>query len=118
VIGDGLVRQFISRVLLQLAPPPPGDVRVDHRAPHVVVEGGPVVDLAPGEVGLGQRGLDQILGVRLVAGEHERRAQQRGLAIVDIFPESGLVRPMPRLGLGLGTRPSVIAHDAHAVYLT
>jgi hypothetical protein len=101
VVGDGLVGQFVSGVLLQLAPPPPGDVRVDHRAPHVIVEGGPVVDLAPGKVGLGQRGLDQILRVRLVASEHERRAQQRRLAIVDKIPESGLIRPAPGLKPGL-----------------
>ena len=114
MVGDGLVGQFVGGVLLQLAPPPPGDVRVDHCAADVVVKGGPVVDLAPGKVGLGQGRLDQILRVRLVAGQHERRAQQRRLAIMDIIPESGLFRSWP----GLRSRPSVIVHDAHAVYFT
>jgi hypothetical protein len=106
VIGDGLVGQLVGGVLLQLASPPPGDVRVHHGAPHVIVQGGPVVDLAPGEVGLGQRGLDEILGIRLVTGQHVGGPEQRRLTIMDILPESGLIR--------LGTRPSVIAHDAHA----
>jgi hypothetical protein len=118
MVGDGLVGQFVGGVLLQLAPPPPGNVRIDHRASDVVVDGGAVVDLAPGEIGLGQRGLDQILGVRPVAGQHERRPEQRGLAIVDIFAEIDLVRGTPGLGHGLRSRLSVIAHDAHAIYLT
>jgi hypothetical protein len=75
-----------------------------------MVQSRPVVDLAPGEVGLGQRGLYEILGVRLVTGQHVRRPEQRRLTIMDIVPESGLIR--------LGMRPSVIAHDAHATYLT
>ena len=41
------------------------------------VEGGTIVDLVPGQVRLGQRGLQQVLGVGAIAGQQQRDPQQR-----------------------------------------
>jgi hypothetical protein len=63
VIGYHLIRQFVGRVFVEPAAAPPRYVCVDHRATHVRVERGPVVDLAPRPVGLDQDRLEEVLGV-------------------------------------------------------
>jgi hypothetical protein len=105
VVGHHLVGQFVGGKFLELAASPPRDVRVDHRAPNVGIEGGPVVDLAPGQVGLGQRGLHQVLSVGPVAGEHDGHPQQGGSAGEDVVTEGGIAVT--------GFRFLVIADEAH-----
>jgi hypothetical protein len=110
MVGNRLIGEFVGREFLELSPPPPGYVRVDHRAPDIGVEGGPVVDLAPGQVRLGQRRLDQVLGVGPVPGEHDRHPEQGGSAGEYVLAEGAVVVACPRF--------PVIARAPHADYLT
>jgi hypothetical protein len=110
MVGNCLIWEFVGGKFFQPPPPPPGDLCIHHGAPHIAVHCCPVVDLSPGQIRLGQRRLQQILGVRAVPGQHDRYPHQRGFPSLDIITESGLVIVGPRL--------SVIVHDAHAVYLT
>jgi hypothetical protein len=110
VIGYHLIRQFIGRVFVDPAAAPPRYVRIDHRAPHVRVERGPVVDLAPRPVGLDQGRLEKVLGVGLVPGQHDRHSQQGGTPRENIVTERGIVVA--------GSRFIVLAGAAHADYLT
>jgi hypothetical protein len=57
MVRNDLIGQFVGGVFIELAAPPPRDVRIHHCAAHIVVQGGAVVDLSPGNVGLSQRGL-------------------------------------------------------------
>jgi hypothetical protein len=110
VIGDNLIRQLIGRVFLEPTAAPPRYVRIDHRPPYVRVERGPVVDLAPGPVGLDQSGLEEVLGVGPVPGEHDRHPQQGGTPRENILTERGIIIA--------GSRFIVPAGAAHADYLT
>jgi hypothetical protein len=110
VIGYDLIRQFIGRVFLEPAAAPPRYVRIDHRAPHVRVERGPVVDLAPRPVRLDQGCLEKILGVGPVPGEHDRHSQQGGTPRENVLTERGIIIA--------GSRFVVPAGAAHADYLT
>jgi hypothetical protein len=110
VIGYHLIRQFVGRVFVEPAAAPPRYVRVDHRATHVRVERGPVVDLASRPVGLDQGRLEEILGVGPVPGEHDRHPQQGDTPRENIVTERGIVIA--------GSRFVVLAGAAHADYLT
>jgi hypothetical protein len=109
VIGYYLIRQFVGRVFVEPAAAPPRYVRVDHRATHVRVERGPVVDLAPRPVGLDQDRLEEILGVGPVPGEHDRHSQQGSTSRENIVTERGIVIA--------GSRFVVLAGAAHATTL-
>jgi hypothetical protein len=110
VICYHLVRQIVGRIFLEPTAAPPRYVRIDHRAPYVGVERGPVVDLAPRPVGLDQGGLEEVLGVGPVPGEHDRHSQQGGTARENIVTERGIVVA--------GSRFIVLAGATHADYLT
>ena len=58
--------------------PPPRHRGIGDRPPDVRLGGLRVADPAPRQVHLGQRGLEEILGVAAVAGQRVRRAEQRG----------------------------------------
>jgi hypothetical protein len=110
VIGDNLIRQLIGRVFLEPTAAPPRYVRIDHRASYVSVKRGMIVDLAPGQVGLGQGRLHQVFGVGPVPGEHDRHSEQRATPGEYVVTEGGVV--------GAGARFPVIAGAAHADYFT
>jgi hypothetical protein len=90
VLGDGPVRDVFGGEFLDAAPPPPGDLGVDHGALDVRVERGTIVNPVPRQVGLGQRCLQQILSVGAVTGEQQGDSQQCGTARGDVFAEGGL----------------------------
>ena len=110
MVGYRLIGQLISREFLEPAAAPPRYVRIDHRAPYVSVKRGMIVDLAPGQVSLGQGRLHQVFGVGPVPGEHGGHSQQRAPPGEHVVTESGIV--------GAGARFLVIAGAAHADYLT
>jgi hypothetical protein len=90
VLGDGPVRDVFGGEFLDAAPPPPGDLRVDHGALDVRIERGTIVNPVPSQVGLGQCRLQQILGVGAVTGEQQGDSQQCGTAHGDVLAEGGL----------------------------
>jgi hypothetical protein len=110
MVGDGLVGELVGGEFLQPTTPPPGDLRVYHCAAHIVVKRRAILDLAPGQVGLHQRRLNQVLRIGHVSGERERHPQQRGPAPVDVRTELPVV--------GCRRRLRVIVGHAHGYYLT
>ena len=82
------------RLLAVPLPPPPRRERVDQDLADVGL--GVALDPRPGEPRLGQRGLQQVLGEGVVAGEQVRRTQQPGRAGGDELVEvHGRVSPSP-----------------------
>src|SRR5690606_5964091 len=94
VVGDGTVGELLGRVDVQFLPAPPGDLRVDHGAADVPVDGAAVPDAVPGQVGLGERRLEEVLGLGAVAGQLGRGAQQHRSAFRHVRAELLLPRPV------------------------
>jgi hypothetical protein len=110
VVGHGLVRQLVAGEFLEPTAAPPRYMGIDHRPLDIGVERGVIVDLAPGQVGLGQGRLHEVFGVGPVSGEHGGHPQQCGSPGEDVITERGIVVA--------GSRFIVIAGAAHADYLT
>src|SRR5690606_1269691 len=73
-----LLRQRLGRTLAVPAAPAPTGSGVDQHAPRVRLDRLDAAMPQPGQIGLGQRGLEEILRAGPVAGEQVRGAQQRG----------------------------------------
>ena len=108
--ATALVRELAGGELLDPAAAPPRYMGIDHRPPDIGVERGVIVDLAPGQVGLGQGRLHEVFCVGPVPGQHGGHPQQRGPPGEDVITERGI--------LVAGSRFIVIAGAAHADYLT
>jgi hypothetical protein len=123
VIANRDIRHLIGRVLLETAPPPPGDMRVHHRPPYVAIKGRAVGDLVPGEIGLGKRGLHQVLGVRPVTRQSDRHAKEHRSASTHVVTElllrhMGIAPPAPDAHAPTLQRVIVKAREAHRVART
>src|SRR5262249_44730463 len=91
--------QLVAGELVDLALAPLRGAGVHERTAHIAVEGTVVLDAVPGDVRLGERGLQEVFRVAGVRGQRTGGAQQYRTAVADVGGEG-------RVGVTSGVRPA------------